>query len=359
MLQIYNALTRDRKPTVSDVDLKQSPPRLFAAAGFKAETKKIWDLWLQWLFRSDNGAEPLDRRIRDRRKDIRDEAKDLDAWLFPGGTFDMDRLLEILLIAPNDPDIEKMKKLVPKANPSDQNPFKGLKNAFNYDLFSRRAEFSALVQKLDVKVCPYCGRAFTGTVKTKDGRYIRTNQIDHYLAKSIYPHLSLSLWNLIPVCGDCNHRKSDKTDPILYPYAEGMGDHYHFRTHPIRDIRYVVGESGRCELRLSLERNEKLPLAPKDRGFAERAENEIKSLGLESLYSNHTEYVRDIFRQRYVFGDAYIDSLVRTFPRLFKSREDVRALLYMKRIELDEIGSNPLDKLTRDIDKEIDELPTK
>ena len=53
---------------------------------------------------------------------------------------------------------------------------------------------------------------------------------------------------------------------------------------------------------------------------------------------------------------AYVEMLLRAFPELFHSREELRAMLYFKSIAAERIGSAPLDKLTRDVDREIDEL---
>lgn len=71
---------------------------------------------------------------------------------------------------------------------------------------------------------------------------------------------------------------------------------------------------------------------------------------------SHNAYVCAIFEQRYVFNDAYLDSLIDSFPDLFKSREEARQLLYMKRYDEDALGAAPLAKLTHDIDEEISRL---
>ena len=77
----------------------------------------------------------------------------------------------------------------------------------------------------------------------------------------------------------------------------------------------------------------------------------------ESGFAGHQLcYVCNIFRQRYILGDPYINSIFSSFKNMFDSPEDVRAMMYLKRIDSESIGSNPLDKLTRDIDHEIDLL---
>lgn len=74
-----------------------------------------------------------------------------------------------------------------------------------YTNFRNRKWAYGLLEKLDVKVCPYCNRQYTFTVpKVKV-----SPQFDHYFPISKYPYLQLSLFNLIPSCSTCNLKKSD------------------------------------------------------------------------------------------------------------------------------------------------------
>lgn len=58
------------------------------------------------------------------------------------------------------------------------------------------------VRGLNLRVCPYCGRAYIYAVE-ENGSVVKP-QIDHFLPKSKYPYLALSYFNLIPVCQTCN-----------------------------------------------------------------------------------------------------------------------------------------------------------
>lgn len=62
--------------------------------------------------------------------------------------------------------------------------------------------------------CPICG-------------YGPVCQLDHFIPKTMYPQLSITPNNLIPICGFCNHEKNDtfkfKYDEIpFHPYFEEM-----------------------------------------------------------------------------------------------------------------------------------------
>lgn len=70
-------------------------------------------------------------------------------------------------------------------------------------------------------VCPYC-----------DGE-IGTPELDHYLAKSRFPLLACSPWNLLPVCHSCNNAVTGKGDNLMItlgpPYSTADWLHPFFR----------------------------------------------------------------------------------------------------------------------------------
>lgn len=247
--------------------------------------------------------------------------------------------------------------------PTDQAvPF--LRKLFNYDsmVSSNGTKFSELISLLDINTCPYCGRSFIQTVKKKsNGSYIRTCQADHFYPKSEYPWLALSLRNLIPVCSTCNRIKGKIIEPFLYPYEEEMGQAYRFQTHPVTGLNYLTGTRGaEKEFEVSLEKTPAVKDVERiNPGFSKRAENEINVLGLSELYTTHNSYVLNIFRQRWIFGEPYVQELLHAYPELFHDPSEVRSMLYLKSIDKESIGRNPLDKLTRDIDYEIDQLSCK
>ena len=233
----------------------------------------------------------------------------------------------------------------------------GVKNIFNYNAFSRSDYFSKLVQMMGVSTCPYCNRAFTSTVEKEDGEIRRHNQIDHYMSQDSYPYLALTLPNMVPVCADCNHKKGLNKKDILYPYKEGFDDKYHFVTHPVSGCGYLIGETdSEADFCVSIE---KIPGAVCDKDYCNRIDNARELLDLDQLYNTHNKYVLRIFEQHYIFGKAYIEDLIESFPEYFKSKEDVKKMLYMKSIHPDDFSHNPLSRLTFDIDNEISSLTSK
>ena len=223
-----------------------------------------------------------------------------------------------------------------------------LSHVFRYDVFaSKKEEISELLELLGVEVCPYCNRIFITTLGKKENS-LRA-QIDHYKSKSKYPHLALSIMNMIPACGQCNYIKSDKDIPVLYPYAEEMGDSWVFETQPQGSIMYLTGNQTEKDKFIIAGKRQN----EQEKGYMKRLKNSLEVFKLEDLYNSHKEYVLDLYRQRYFFGEDYLQSLCDSFPELFHDLADVKNMLYLSDIRKENWGKRPLSKLTHDIDEEI------
>jgi 5-methylcytosine-specific restriction endonuclease McrA len=87
---------------------------------------------------------------------------------------------------------------------------------FNYE--SRRKYLLEYYALNKYSVCLYCLAQFTSIYRESDtGYYYLKGNLDHIIPKSSNPYLSISLNNLVPVCGHCNQRKattSFKYDPF-------------------------------------------------------------------------------------------------------------------------------------------------
>ena len=360
MNKIHNPLEKTGVLTVSDIKWKTDPTPGFNrkknldvpyvdSSSIDNKAKRIWDFYFLLLFHRFD----LMGKLIKNKDTLKSTAEDLHTHLFIKGNVNRNNLLHLLIEKPQvNINILNWKNIVsPKA----------IVKIFDYDTLSGdtyKDEFVTLIQMLNVNVCPYCGRAFTTTIRKSNYSNARTCQVDHFYPQSKYPWLAISLWNLIPVCGFCNLHKSDNTeDTILYPYEEEIGDLYRFITHPTQGVGYLVGSRNSEEdFIVSLDPVVQHSQQEIMRDYKKKINNEINIFKINELYSTHNSYICNIFRQRYIFGNPYIQSIFSSFKNMFDSPEDVRAMMYLKRIDSENIGSNPLDKLTRDIDHEIDLL---
>ena len=98
---------------------------------------------------------------------------------------------------------------------------------FNYTNFCKKKkgwDAYKLCSDLNIKVCPYCQQVELQTLlKEKVNRGFRP-ALDHYFHKDKYPHLALSITNLIPSCTTCNSNLKGEIDFFetlhLHPYFD-------------------------------------------------------------------------------------------------------------------------------------------
>ena len=221
-----------------------------------------------------------------------------------------------------------------------------LKDVFKYENYSKRMVVGEILRKMNVSVCPYCNRQYIFTLAKGKVR----PQLDHYFPKSSYPYLALSLYNMVPSCSICNMAKSAldtiKT-PILYPFDDEMGSDIFFEIRRKKNsnyVRLIQGLSNEFSIGINTNKATKKILAV----------NQMDKLHLNELYNEHKDYVRDIIRSKHVNTPERIKELLRMFPMLFDSDDDVKNLMYMQNIQKDACGNRPLSKLTHDIDKQLE-----
>lgn len=216
---------------------------------------------------------------------------------------------------------------------------------FKYNTFANRDVSNQILQKLNIRVCPYCNRQYIITLKNKKAR----PQWDHYYPKSEYPYLALSIYNLIPSCGICNMAKSDLdtfTSPILYPYEQEFGDNVQFalKRKPHTSVsRFVHGQSDNFDI----------ILANPSHVFKKEIEQQMTSLHILDIYEEHKDYICDILKNNYINSNRRIEELCKIFPNIFKNKDNARDVLFLSSLNKQKWGNRPFAKLTNDILNEI------
>lgn len=259
-----------------------------------------------------------------------------------------------------------------------------VKYVFRYEDFSKLEAVYDFITMYNVQVCPYCNRQYITTARTQKGsksdtpespeeREKRTRpQLDHFKNKNAFPWLALSINNLVPSCGVCNLLKHDKDEGILYPFSEGMGSVFVFKTvdndgqitSVLTGARRAFGDFDVKLLPTVENINDEL---------RERAEQSIRTFLLEEVYQIHKKYITSMYFQRYVNTDEFLMDRVEQFPELFRpigdtggkplekekkeaAFQELKRAIFLMDYTPEAWGDRPLAKLTHDIEKEIEAL---
>jgi len=209
---------------------------------------------------------------------------------------------------------------------------------------TKKDEYDAydLAKKLNVNVCSYCNINSTYTVTKEDDKKITRPEFDHFYDKATHPILALSFYNLIPSCHTCNStikgNEAFSMKSHLNPYFDSFDEVAKFQLK-IKSSKFYHSVDG---FEVKLETEDK------------RAKNNIKSFELDTLYENHKDIVLELIQKEAIYNESYLDELLTQYEgTLFKNREDLQRLISGGYISDDELGKRPLNKLIRDIAKEL------
>lgn len=191
-----------------------------------------------------------------------------------------------------------------------------------------------LVRELDIKTCPYCNRQF---IHTFEGIRAERPELDHFYPKALFPMLCLSFYNLIPVCHSCNHVKLENEIGVN-PYATAFNS------------RFVITDKNGNKLSASkiyklTEKEIRLKLDGKN------AEEDMNSqvLGIENVYSKHTDYVKELIDKSMAYDAHARQALVRSFQGAGYHPRQVYDFVWGKHLIDAEYEDRPLSKLTKDV----------
>lgn len=188
------------------------------------------------------------------------------------------------------------------------------------------------VDYLGVTVCPYCNRNFVNSAKERT-----MCQFDHFYNKSDFPLLAISFYNLVTVCGTCNHTKR-KNDVDYSPHDKKYKtcDLVHF-DFSLTGMDYLFNTE---DLRIEIDGNTNY-------------KKNIEVLKLNELYQLHTDIVQECIKKTMIFNPGYINYLLATYKSLFGSKEELYKLVFGNYIDEESFGKRPLSKLTHDIYEDL------
>ncbi|WP_333913296.1 hypothetical protein [Vibrio coralliirubri] len=110
-----------------------------------------------------------------------------------------------------------------------------VKKVFNYSGFIDQKFAIKMTNDLGIGVCPYCNIEGIEPDKPDSNDKVYRPPLDHYYPKSLFPYLSISIYNLIPCCTKCNstYKGSYDTYKNKYrnPYSSGFCSEVIFEIH--------------------------------------------------------------------------------------------------------------------------------
>lgn len=197
-----------------------------------------------------------------------------------------------------------------------------------------------LTRKLNIKVCPYCNRTYTFTIKGMKG--VRP-ELDHFYPRSNdkYMHLAISFYNLVPSCPSCNKKKHDQLFDF-HPYLGPLNRTAPMPTFRINDSKVQYDAFNNPVL---FPNNPEIQIVNPNKNTS--------GLAMAELYHHHSDYAKEILDKIIAYNASSYVPLVNEFQGMGRTPEEIDRLIWGNYIDDAHQIDRPLSKLTYDILKQF------
>lgn len=205
-----------------------------------------------------------------------------------------------------------------------------------------------LTKQLNIKVCPYCNAQNTLITEKEYGKQIMKFQLDHFFPKSEYPYLSISLYNLIPSCANCNLTKSSKKlkrTTHYNPYDMDLANKSEFYlNYDPNPSKLTVKGIKKQKLEIDFKAKYKDPL--------EIVKNHNEMYHINGVYNRHQDVAEELLIFKIIYSKIQA-SMHLKIKGLFSNKVDYYNFLLRNYYLKQDILKRPLSKLTQDIVKQL------
>ena len=177
-------------------------------------------------------------------------------------------------------------------------------------------------------VCPFCNRDY---INSRGGSRSGA-QIDHFYPRADYPIFSLSLYNFVPICGNCNRIKSNTSITFASPWDETIDwdevIRFSYRLKSIDSYQIVIKAKG-------------------------DAVNNIEKMHIREAYDIHSVEVEKLLEKQKLYSETQNKEIREVMNKLLISDMDIKRAIFGPEITQDKIGSESLGKMIRDLHRKL------
>lgn len=210
------------------------------------------------------------------------------------------------------------------------------------DYQTQRSDFYPhYFQRIGIKSCVYCNALLTITVDRNDKNipYRAKFQVDHYLPKNKFPFLSASLFNLYPVCANCNNVKGKKSVFFnLYEHSPSELSEYSFTLKAGVPAAYLLNRKLD-----TIEFSFQPPATPK--GYVDFDE----LFDITNIYKTQKDVIEELILRAESYSEGYKETLKQSLPAIFNDDLLLERLIVGNYTKDKDIHKRPLAKFTRDM----------
>lgn len=185
-----------------------------------------------------------------------------------------------------------------------------------------------MVREMGLTVCPYCNRDYINCRSEK----VAGAQLDHFYPRSKYPVFSICLYNLVPVCGNCNRLKSGHIKRFASPFDEDIDwdDNIRFSYEPLGFNK------------------KKITITAKN-----PAKQNIDTMCIEEAYQIHDVEVNELINKFQMYSRTQFEELKKVLSKAEMTESEMKQMVFGSRITEEDMKKKPLGRMFRDLEREL------
>ncbi|WP_263603455.1 hypothetical protein [Chryseobacterium sp. PET-29] len=215
---------------------------------------------------------------------------------------------------------------------------------FDYD--GKRSKFyPKYFSDLGIKACVYCNSQLTVVIDESlnpvsgEIKYTAKFQLDHFYPKGKYPHLSIALFNLYPVCSTCNQTKSTNENVDFKLYADKVTkSEFSFKLDSTSKALFLLSRDS-ADLKITFEK--------------ELEKNYTDVFKINEIYKTQLDIAEEIILKSLVYNQSYREILKMNYLKHRINDSLINRFILGNYTEQSEIHKRPNAKFMQDIGKEV------
>lgn len=221
-----------------------------------------------------------------------------------------------------------------------RNDYKNFHDAYT-KLINKRKDLLKLnvrlVKESGIVTCSYCNRDYI------NARHLEASgaQLDHFIPRASYPIFSLSIYNLVPSCGNCNRVKSDKSETNT-----GNDEKINFISP--HDQSFDFEGNLRFTYRLTSVDNIEIEIKASN-----DLENNIEAMSIKNAYQIHDIDIKEMIEKRRKYNITQMEEIQAVLHKYNIGKNEMKDAIFGKEPKESEYGKKTLSKFRRDILREM------
>lgn len=205
-------------------------------------------------------------------------------------------------------------------------------NAFKNVMDAQRNKTSMrvrIVKEADLTVCPYCNRDYINCRADN----VSGAQLDHFFSKSDYPVFAVSLYNLVPVCANCNRIKSAQKKEFASPFDETINWE--------DDVKFVYQPKSLDSVKIDIKSGNPAIV------------NNIEALRIKEAYQIHEFEILELQDKQQAYSESQKQEIQEVLHKVKISDDEIKRIIFGPKITPKDIRKKPLGKMISDLHKDM------